>query len=766
MNRIVRQRGLFGPIAILPAFVDVRIPVPLTKWSFTFNVDLRKLGESLLLLGTLVYATKHSESLGNTDFSPKTLFDVRYWLTAEIYYLCIASCLYFAWIHSNLSKHVTPPPQFVKEPPQVTRPASPATAGRPASPRILDSREPKRSRATFGYVWMSVPKNYRESSDDGIFTGLLLAPLIALGLLINAARPFMSHSYNAVLPSGWIIEAPSELHNLRGSYVATQALLLSRFSLVNLSTLCSTILLLHIYASWWFERRYSKSPSSKDGERTSVPRNEGRRAWYYTLFTVAISAGAATARIILNQRRIGIWQHLTIFETIVASVFFQFCLYIALRMAHRGFSLGELGLVCFGGTALWLEFLNLTIARLWPITTPFIRTYRLPTPLLTFQVALVAGSFLTGFLLSPFLVISRNYAKRPAHRFRLPQENQAKERNRRYAALGFYVGTVIIVAGLIGLWTRWLLGNRDPWLWVIYRFLEGRKKWHRPALLTYWGLLGCLSVAGWNRQLARSRKLRLRSVNAEYMLASISQDSSTSQTNETTSSATQSLQSSASALGVAHVATDLLDAADKHVPTLKLNARRKFFHGLAVIMFIPGVAVDPAFTHLSFNVAFALFIFAEYIRYFAIYPFGVAVHLFMNEFLDDRDGGTAILSHFYLLTGCAGSLWLEGPTHLLQYTGILALGVGDAVASVVGKRIGVHRWSPTTTKTLEGSLAFVVSVVVSAWLLRLVGSAEPFSTGRYLLGVVVSALLEALSDQNDNLTLPLYMWSTLVLVNP
>jgi len=217
---------------------------------------------------------------------------------------------------------------------------------------------------------------------------------------------------------------------------------------------------------------------------------------------------------------------------------------------------------------------------------------------------------------------------------------------------------------------------------------------------------------------------------------------------------------------VSHVATDLLDAANKHVPTLKLNARRKFFHGLAVIMFIPGVAVDPAFTHLSFNVAFALFIFVEYIRYFAIYPFGVTIHLFMNEFMDDRDGGTAILSHFYLLTGCAGSLWLEGPTRLLQYTGILALGVGDAVASVVGKRIGVHRWSPTTSKTSEGTLAFVVSIVLSAWFLRLVGYAEPFSTMRYSLGVAVSALLEALSDQNDNLTLPLYMWSVLVLVDP
>ncbi|KAJ3567888.1 hypothetical protein NP233_g6075 [Leucocoprinus birnbaumii] len=749
-TRVTKQKSLVGPITIFPACLDLRIRFPLTPWTFTFNVDLCKFGESLLLLGTLLYATLRFWPLPKAGFFPKAIFDVRYWLVTEIHCLCIASCLYFAWIHSSLSRDIPKSPQPVKELPQLTRPGSPMTAARPASPRIQEAlRELKRvNRGTFGYVWMSVPKNYRASSDDGIFTGLLLGPLIAMALMINASRPFTSHWYKDILPAGWIIEAPKELHNVRGSYTAPQALLFARYSLVNLSTLCSTIMLLHIYASWWFERRYSITPGAGEGERTSVPRNEGRRAWYYTLFTVAVSTAVTTARVMLNERRIGIWQHLTIFETVVASVFFQFCLYIALRMAHRGFSLGELGLVCFGGTALWLEFLNLTIARLWPITTAFIKTYRLPTPLLTFQVALVAGSFLTGFLLSPFLVLSRNYAKRPAHRFRLPQENQAKERNRRYAALGFYVGTVIIVSGLIGLWTRWLLGNRDPWLWVIYRILEGRKKWHRPALLTYWGLLGCLSVAGWNRQLARSRKLRPRTVTAEYMLASISQDSSTSQTGEITSSSTaQSLQSSANALGVtfpnlpnlpslpnlpngvkvSHVATDLLDAADKHVPTLKLNARRKFFHGLVVVMFIPGVVLDPAFTHLSFNVAFALFIFAEYIRYFAIYPFGVAVHLFMNEFLDEKDGGTAILSHFYLLTGCAGSLWLEGPSRLLQFTGILALGVGDAVASVVGKRVGIHRWSPTNSKTVEGSLAFVVSVALSAWALRLLGSAEPFS---------------------------------------
>ncbi|KAF9000613.1 hypothetical protein BDQ17DRAFT_1426959 [Cyathus striatus] len=205
-------------------------------------------------------------------------------------------------------------------------------------------------------------------------------------------------------------------------------------------------------------------------------------------------------------------------------------------------------------------------------------------------------------------------------------------------------------------------------------------------------------------------------------------------------------------------ATEFLDAADKHVPTLGLNARRKFFHGLAVIMFIPGIAVDPAFTHLSFSVAFSLFIFAEYVRYFAIYPFGASVHIFMNEFLDHKDSGTAILSHFYLLTGCAGSVWLEGHSKILQFTGTLCLGIGDAVASIVGRRIGKHRWSPSTSKTIEGSLAFVLSVVSCAWVIRLLGYAEPFSTVRYTIVISASALLEALSDQNDNLTLPLYMW--------
>lgn len=62
-----------------------------------------------------------------------------------------------------------------------------------------------------------------------------------------------------------------------------------------------------------------------------------------------------------------------------------------------------------------------------------------------------------------------------------------------------------------------------------------------------------------------------------------------------------------------------------------------------------------------------------------------------------------------------------------MYTGILALGVGDALASIVGKRIGKHRWSASSSKTIEGSTAFAVSIVGCAWVLRVVGLAERFS---------------------------------------
>lgn len=90
---------------------------------------------------------------------------------------------------------------------------------------------------------------------------------------------------------------------------------------------------------------------------------------------------------------------------------------------------------------------------------------------------------------------------------------------------------------------------------------------------------------------------------------------------------------------------------------------------------------------------------------------------------------------------------LRRTSRILHYTGILTLGVGDAIvrrfrisastpqalqlttvaqASIVGKKLGRYKWSPTTPKTLEGSIAFTLSIVICACLLRLLGCAERF----------------------------------------
>jgi len=117
--------------------------------------------------------------------------------------------------------------------------------------------------------------------------------------------------------------------------------------------------------------------------------------------------------------------------------------------------------------------------------------------------------------------------------------------------------------------------------------------------------------------------------------------------------------------------------------------------------------------HIAFSVGLAALIFLEYIRYFAVVPFGKEIHLFLVGFLDARDGGPIILSHLYLLMGCATPVWLAEHHILAGLSGIFSLGVGDAMASIVGKRYGRHRW-PGTIKTVEGTIAFVASVMFAA----------------------------------------------------
>jgi len=143
----------------------------------------------------------------------------------------------------------------------------------------------------------------RESPDDGILTGLLMPPLIATALLHTSLGQPNSTSSSS-LPSSWLIEPPPRLSS---QFTPLQALIIARYSLVNLATFCSTILFCNVLASWLFEARFSHSARC-GGEVGSVPRSKVKRALLYVFFTICVTTASLCVKYWFNQAEILIWQ--------------------------------------------------------------------------------------------------------------------------------------------------------------------------------------------------------------------------------------------------------------------------------------------------------------------------------------------------------------------------------------------------------------------------------------------------------------------------
>jgi len=94
--------------------------------------------------------------------------------------------------------------------------------------------------------------------------------------------------------------------------------------------------------------------------------------------------------------------------------------------------------------------------------------------------------------------------------------------------------------------------------------------------------------------------------------------------------------------------------------SLSKTASRKVFHALATAMFLPAVALERDFLSLALGAALGVLLALEFLRCAGCPPVAAALNWYYGGFLDARDGGCVVVTHLFLLLGCAVPVWLCG----------------------------------------------------------------------------------------------------------
>jgi dolichol kinase len=186
---------------------------------------------------------------------------------------------------------------------------------------------------------------------------------------------------------------------------------------------------------------------------------------------------------------------------------------------------------------------------------------------------------------------------------------------------------------------------------------------------------------------------------------------------------------------------------------LSTNSRRKIWHFLVLILIAYPLRLDPDFVKLSLSGSLILFFVVEMIRYLKLAPFGQVLDSHLREFADWRDEkGPIIISYIYLFIGITLPILFNN-----SVVGLVVLGVGDSMASIVGSKWGEIKWS-RSEKTVEGTMTFVVSTFAICSLFKWISwYFVDKSYHSLLLTCTLSGLLEGNSDMNDNIMIPGYM---------
>lgn len=75
------------------------------------------------------------------------------------------------------------------------------------------------------------------------------------------------------------------------------------------------------------------------------------------------------------------------------------------------------------------------------------------------------------------------------------------------------------------------------------------------------------------------------------------------------------------------------------------------YHILAMALFTPALLVEPQLLSISLAIAAALLMAVEVLRVGGVPFIGPRIHGFMTAFIDSRDSGVLLVSHFSLLAG-------------------------------------------------------------------------------------------------------------------
>ena len=218
-----------------------------------------------------------------------------------------------------------------------------------------------------------------------------------------------------------------------------------------------------------------------------------------------------------------------------------------------------------------------------------------------------------------------------------------------------------------------------------------------------------------------------------------------------------------------------------------VDTRRKVFHGMMVLMFLPTTFVDPTFVSLALILVLAVFLLLDLFRASQLPPLSKPLMNFLAPYVDGRDHrGPVIVSHMFLLIGCAIPLWLSLAAiertgdlpwkgwdvprrEVSMVSGVVCVGMGDAAASLVGRRYGRRRWCWSGGKSFEGSFAFAVAVVLGLSFARLWlllggwagdgGDSWATTLGKASIAATGASLTEAvLTGGNDNVIVPVILW--------